>query len=171
MACQKLAQTSRNLDYMRAFAEAWPDDELVQAVLSQLPWYHQFALLDKLNSHDSRRWYAEEAITHNWSRNILVMQIESRLLERSGTALTNLETTLPELQSDLARESLKDSSRFDFLCLTEEAQEREIEHALVKHVTEFSLELGCIFRRLWMYLIATRAQVLFRPEFGLKIPA
>ena len=135
----------RNLKYMRAFAEAWPDDEFVQAVLAQLPWYHQLALLEKLNSPDSRRWYAAEAIKHNWSRNILVMQIESRLLERGGAAVTNFEATLPELQSDLARESLKDPYRFDFLGLTDEAQEREIEHALVKHVTEFLLELGAGF--------------------------
>lgn len=91
----------RNLKYMRAFAESWPDAEFVQAVLAQLPWYHQLALLDKLNSLDSRRWYAAEAIEHNWSRNILVIQIESRLLERSGAAVTNLDTTLPRSQSDL----------------------------------------------------------------------
>jgi len=70
--------SSRNLKCMRAIAEAWPGDEFVQVVLAQLPWYHQLALLDKLNSADSRRWYAAEAIKHNWSRNILVMQIESR---------------------------------------------------------------------------------------------
>ena len=34
---------------------------------------------------------------------------------------------------------------FDFLGLTNEAQEREVEHALVKHVTEFLLELGAGF--------------------------
>ena len=135
----------RNLKYMRAFAEAWPDAEFVQEVLAQLPWYHQLALLDKLDSTESRRWYAAQAIEHNWSRNILVMQIETRLLERSGAAVTNFEARLPRPQSDLARESLKDPYRFDFLGLTDEAQEREIEHALVKHVTEFLLELGSGF--------------------------
>ncbi|MHB1495317.1 MAG: PDDEXK nuclease domain-containing protein [Acidithiobacillus sp.] len=135
----------RNLKYMRAFAEAWPEAEFVQEVLAQLPWYHQLALLDKLDSPESRRWYAAQAIEHNWSRNILVMQIETRLLERSGTAVTNFEASLPRQQSDLARESLKDPYRFDFLGLTDEAQEREIEHALVKHVTEFLLELGSGF--------------------------
>ncbi len=135
----------RNLKYMRAFAEAWPDEGFVQAVLAQLPWYHQLALLDKLGSPESRRWYAAKAIEHNWSRNILVMQIETRLLERSGKAVTNFEASLPKAQSDLARESLKDPYRFDFLCLTDEAQEREIEKALVKHVTEFLLELGAGF--------------------------
>ena len=135
----------RNLKYMRSFAQAWPDDEFVQAVLAQLPWYHQLALLDKLSTPETRRWYAAQAIQHNWSRNVLVMQIETRLLERSGSAVTNFEASLPKPQSDLARESLKDPYRFDFLGLTDEAQEREVEHALVKHVTEFLLELGAGF--------------------------
>lgn len=155
----------RNLKYMRAFAEAWPDAEIVQGALGQweggnrpaaagsfvqaalhkLPWYHHIALLDKLKTREDRLWYAQKAIEHNWSRNILVMQIESRLIERSGVAVTNFALTLPKPQSDLARESLKDPYRFDFLGLGEEAQEREIEHALVKHVTDFLLELGAGF--------------------------
>ena len=135
----------RNLKYMRAFADAWPDSEFVQGVLAQLPWYHQLALLDKLPGLDARRWYAAKAIEHNWSRNVLVMQIETRLLERSGQAVTNFPATLPAPQSDLARESIKDPYRFDFLGLPDEAQEREIEHALVRHVTEFLLELGAGF--------------------------
>lgn len=135
----------RNLKYMRAFAGAWPDAEFVQEVLAQLPWYHQIALLDKLSSPENRRWYAAQAIEHNWSRNILVMQIETRLLERSGKAVSNFDSQLPKPQSDLARESLKDPYRFDFLGLTLDAQEREIENALVKHVTDFLLELGAGF--------------------------
>ena len=132
----------RNLKYMRAFAKAWPDADFVQAVLAQLPWYHQLALLDKLPGAEPRRWYAAKAIEHGWSRNVLVMQIESRLLERSGQAVTNFPATLPGPQSDLARESLKDPYRFDFLSLGEEALERDIEHALVRHVTEFLVELA-----------------------------
>jgi len=155
-----------NLLYMRAFAEAWPDAAIVQGVLGQLegseivhqaggqfvqaalhklPWYHHIALLDKLKTREEREWYLRKAIENNWSRNILVMQIESRLLERSGGAVTNFALTLPKPQSDLARESLKDPYRFDFLALGEEAQEREIEGALVKHVTDFLLELGAGF--------------------------
>lgn len=130
---------------MRAFAEAWPDAEFVQAVLAQLPWYHQLALLDKLKTEAERRWYVAKSLEHNWSRNVLVMQIETRLFERSGTAITNFDDRLPKPQSDLARESLKDPYRFDFLGLTEAAQEREIENALVRHVTEFLLELGAGF--------------------------
>ena len=119
--------------------------QMVQAPLAHLPWSHHCILLDKLSCEEDRRWYAAKAIEHNWSRNILVMQIESRLIERSGGAVTNFALTLPKPQSDLARESLKDPYRFDFLGLGEEAQEREIENALVKHVTDFLLELGAGF--------------------------
>ena len=135
----------RNLKYMRAFAEAWPEAEFVQQAVAQIPWGHNLVLLDRLNTEAERRWYAAKAIEHNWSRNVLNIHIETRLLERSGPAVTNFDVSLPKPQSDLARESLKDPYRFDFLGLSDEAQEREIEHALVKHVTEFLLELGAGF--------------------------
>lgn len=134
-----------NLMYMRAFAEAWPDAEIVQQAVGQLPWGHNLVLLSKLKNPAERQWYAAKTIEHNWSRHVLVMQIETRLLERNGAAVTNFEASLPRPQSDLARESLKDPYRFDFLGLTEEAQERDVEQALVKHVTDFLLELGAGF--------------------------
>nr|WP_314567080.1 PDDEXK nuclease domain-containing protein [uncultured Pseudomonas sp.] len=135
----------RNLKYMRAFAEAWPDSEFVQQAAAQLPWGHNVVLLDKLPGPETRRWYIAQVIEHNWSRNTLVMQIENRLLERSGKAVSNFESHLPKPQSDLARESLKDPYRFDFLSLGLDAQERDIENALIKHVTDFLLELGAGF--------------------------
>jgi predicted nuclease of restriction endonuclease-like (RecB) superfamily len=111
----------RNLKYIRAFSEAWPDSEFVQQAAAQLPWFHLCTLLDKLKTRIERDWYLAKTIEHNWSRNILVMQIETRLLERSGIAVTNFDFTLPKPQFDLARESIKDPYRFDFLRLTNEA--------------------------------------------------
>ena len=130
---------------MRSFAENWTDFEFVQEVLAQLPWYHQIALLDKLETKEDRVWYAKKTIQNNWSRNVLVMQIESKLIARQGKAITNFALRLPKPQSDLAIESLKDPYLFDFLSLGEEAGEREIENALVKQVTAFLLELGAGF--------------------------
>lgn len=134
-----------NLKYMRVFAGAWAEDEIGQQPVGQLPWGHNIVLLTKLKVREERLAYAEAALQHSWSRNILVMQIETRLLERQGHAVTNFAQALPSPQSDLARESLKDPYRFDFLGIGEEAQEREIERALVEHVTEFLLELGAGF--------------------------
>jgi predicted nuclease of restriction endonuclease-like (RecB) superfamily len=134
-----------NLMYMRAFAEAWPDAEIVQQAVGQLPWGHNLVLLSRLKDPEQRLAYARSAITHGWSRNVLNIHIETRLLERTGAAITNFDLSLPKPLSDLARESLKDPYRLDFLGLSREAGEREIENALVKHVTEFLLELGAGF--------------------------
>lgn len=135
----------RNLKYMRAFAEAWPDPEFVQQAAAQLPWFHLCTLLDKLDGRDERDWYLIKAIEHAWSRNILVMQIETQARERTGRATTNFEVRLPPPQSDLAREALKDPYRFDFLGIGDEAEEREVENALVAHISRFLLELGAGF--------------------------
>jgi predicted nuclease of restriction endonuclease-like (RecB) superfamily len=147
----------RNLKYMRAFADAWPDEAFVQQAVARLPWGHNLVLLDRLPGPETRKWYAAKALAHNWSRNVLTMQIETRLLERSGAAATNFDLTLPQPQSDLARESLKDPYKLDFLGLTDEAQERAVEGALVRHVTEFLLELaGHGERRLRLDLVRAR---------------
>jgi predicted nuclease of restriction endonuclease-like (RecB) superfamily len=100
---------------MRAFAEAWLDTEFVQQAAAQLPWFHLCTLIDKLKSPEDRDWYLHKAIEHNWSRNVLVIQIETKLHERSGQAITNFKDRLPAPFSDLARESLKDPYRLDFL--------------------------------------------------------
>ena len=134
-----------NLLYMRAFAEAWPDIVIVQQVVGQLPWGHNLVLLSKMKDQTSRLAYAHAAMKYGWSRNVLVMQIESGFIDRQGKALTNFDISLPQPQSDLAREALKDPYKLDFLGLGNEAYEREIEQALVKHITDFLLELGAGF--------------------------
>ena len=134
-----------NLMYMRAFAEAWPDAEIVQQAVGQLPWGHNLVLLTKLKAQDMRLAYARAAIEHGWSRNVLNIHIETRRLERSGQAITNFVERLPMPGSDLAQQSLKDPYLFDFLDVGNEADEREIETALVKHITQFLLELGAGF--------------------------
>ncbi len=135
----------RNLKYMRKFAESWPDEQFVQQVVAQLPWGHNVRILDHLKNAEEREWYIRKAFEHGWARDILVMQIETGLFHRQGKAVSNFADTLPQLQSDLALQTLKDPYIFDFLGLGAEAQEREVEHELVKHITSFLLELGAGF--------------------------
>lgn len=134
-----------NLMYMRAFAESWPDETNVQQLVGHLPWGHNLVLLSKLKTRDQRVAYAQRAIEQGWSRNVLNIHIETRLLEREGQALTNFENRLPVPGSDLDRQSLKDPYLFDFLGVSKEANEREIEAALVRHITQFLIELGAGF--------------------------
>ena len=135
----------RNLKYMRALAETWPQEEIVQAVLAQITWYHNIALLEKLSTNEQRVWYAQKAVDFGWSRNILVHHISSNLYEREGKAMTNFATTLPAPQSDLAQQLIKDPYHLDFVGLTQEAKERDLETALVTHIRDFLLELGAGF--------------------------
>lgn len=137
--------SSRNLKYMRAFAEAYPNEQIVQQVVAQIPWGHNVRILDAVKDQSERLWYARETIANGWSRSILEMQIESRLYERQGGAVTNFERTLPSPQSDLAQQLIKDPYNFDFLTLAKGAQERDLERALVDRIRDFLLELGTGF--------------------------
>jgi len=134
-----------NLMYMRSFAEAWPQAAIVQQAVGQLPWGHNLVLLSKLKDPQWRMTYAERAIEHGWSRAVLTMHIETRRLEREGQAVTNFAERLPAPHSDLAQQSLKDPYIFDFLSVGKQADEREIEAALIQHVSNFLLELGAGF--------------------------
>ncbi|MEM9806807.1 MAG: PDDEXK nuclease domain-containing protein [Cyanobacteria bacterium P01_D01_bin.56] len=134
-----------NLLYMRAFAEAYADLKFVQQLAGQIPWFHNCTLLDKVKDPDVRLWYIQQTIANGWSRNVLIIQIESDLYGRQGGAITNFEQTLPKPQSDLAQQLIKDPYNFDFLTLSHTALERELEEALVTHMRDFLLELGVGF--------------------------
>ncbi|MGO8814891.1 MAG: PDDEXK nuclease domain-containing protein [Terriglobia bacterium] len=134
-----------NLLYMRAFAEAWPDESIVQQVVGQIPWGHNLRILDLLKDSDDREWYARAALQHGWSRNVLVHQIETGLRHREGKAQSNFTQTLPPGQSDLAQQVPKDLYNFEFLTLAKIAHERDLERALINHLRYFLLELGIGF--------------------------
>lgn len=132
----------RNLKYMRAFAEAFPEREVVQQVVARLPWGHNVRLIEAVKSPDERLWYAREAAAQGWSRAVLVHQIGTDLYRRQGKALTNFDRTLPAPQSDLAQALLKDPYSFDFLALGPDMSERELERGLLDHLRALILELG-----------------------------
>lgn len=144
----------RNLKYMRAFAEAYPqfpivqvplaqsNNEFVQVPLAQITWYHHISLLAKVKDVEKRAFYIAETANNKWSRNVMLLQIQSKLYEREGKVLNNFEQTLPEYQSDLAKSVFKDPYNFDFLMLSRRTKEVEIENLLMQKITDFLLELG-----------------------------
>jgi predicted nuclease of restriction endonuclease-like (RecB) superfamily len=76
---------ARNLKYMRALAEAYPDAEFVQQLVAQLPWGHNVRIIDTVKNAEEREWYIRQAVQNGWSRNVLIHQIESGLFQRQGT--------------------------------------------------------------------------------------
>jgi len=129
----------RNLKYMRQFALLYPACVIVQEVLAQLTWYHIITLMDKVKEEKKRLWYAEQAVQNAWSRNVLVHQIESQLYERQKGAdkITTFKRTLPSPQSDLAQQTIKDPYVFDFLNISKNMKEIEIQNELIRHITKF----------------------------------
>ena len=158
----------RNLKYMKAFSEAYPlivqqpvaqlenvtvkvpaaqpeEFEFMQQAVAQIPWGQNIVILDRIKEYKERLFYAQKTFENNWSRNVLVHQIESDLYNRQGKAVSNFHATLPKPHSDFAREMLKDPYKFDFLNLSEKYFEKDLEDALVTHITRFLLELGAGF--------------------------
>lgn len=132
----------RNIKYMRKFAECWPDFEIVQQVVAQIPWRTNMKLMDKLSTQEERLWYAHQTIENGWSSNVLDFQIQSRLLERTGKSVNNFPVALPPADSDMADQIFKDPYLFDFLGTDMPRREVEIERKLTEHIQNFLLELG-----------------------------
>ena len=132
----------RNIKYMRKFAECWPDFEIVQRVVAQIPWRTNRMLLDKLDTQEERIWYAHKTIENGWSSTILDLQIQSKLIERTGKSVNNFPVALPPADSDMANQIFKDPYLFDFLGTDMPRREVEIERKLTEHIQNFLLELG-----------------------------
>ncbi|MFT4094462.1 MAG: PDDEXK nuclease domain-containing protein [Niabella sp.] len=124
-----------------------PGDELrsiqtIQQLMVRMPWGHIKILVSKIKDLNEALFYIQQTLDNNWSRDMLALQIKSNVYKRSGNAITNFSKTLPEPQSDLAQQTLKDPYIFDFMTLASSAKEKDIENQLIEHITRFLLELG-----------------------------
>ncbi len=132
----------RNLKYMRKFAEAYPDKEIVQRTVALIPWRSNITLLDKLQSIEQRLWYAQKTIENGFGKDMLNFQIETQLHKRQGNLPNNFKDALPPIASDYTEQIFKDPYIFDFIGATTPKNEFELERKLVDHIQKFLLELG-----------------------------
>ena len=139
----------RNLELIRQWHLFWNQSpEIAKQAVSQLiqiPWGHNLTISRKCQTEAEALYYVKNTIEYGWSRSVLTHQIESGLWQREGKVVSNFDTTLPAVQSDLAQQTLKDPYVFDFLTLTKSYSEKELEQGLVEHITQFLLELGAGF--------------------------
>lgn len=144
-----------NLKYTKYFYELYAPclanrpqavDDFDQQMLFKIPWGHIRTIIDKCEGNIAKAiFFVKETLQYNWSRAILLNFLDSGLYEAKGKAITNFKDKLPELQSDLAQELTKDPYNFDFLTLTEDYKEKELEAALVDNISRFLIELGTGF--------------------------
>jgi len=112
-----------------------------ETILS-IPWRHNSVLVEKLKKHEERMWYAQKTIEHGWSRSVLEIMIGNSLHSRQGKAITNFKAVMPSPQSDLAQQATKDPYLFDFIALSDDVMEKDIENQLTEHIQKFLMELG-----------------------------
>jgi len=108
----------------------------------QIPWFHHVQIFTKCKSVTEALFYVQKTIQNGWSRAILMNFMETDLYKRQGKAVNNFDRLLPDVQSDLAKELMKDPYNFDWLVLTDNYKEKELEDALIDNITKFLLELG-----------------------------
>ena len=151
--------------------------------------------MSKLQDEDERNWYMNQSIENGWSRNMLNQQIKYKLYKRIAAEkkIHNFPKALPPIQSELAIQTLKDPYIFDFLTLSKDYREKDLEDKLVKHITQFLLELGAGFAfvgrqyhleiaeddyyidllfyhlKLKCYVVVELKTVEFQPEFARKV--
>lgn len=202
--------SKRNLELMRQWYCFWSGNDIIAkqpatqldkllneqnntTLIFQIPWWHNIVIITKVKNVDEAIFYVQKTIQNNWSRAVLTHHIESGLYAREGKAITNFKATLPDPQSDLACQTLKDPYNFDFLMLQQKHDEKELEDALINHVTRFLLELGAGFSyigrqfrlevdgdeffidllfyhvRLHCYVVIELKTAKFKPEFAGKL--
>ena len=160
----------RNLKYMRAFAEAYPDfpfvqvplaqlqeypiwhvplarfhgddNEFVQVPLAQITWYHHISLLSKVKDNTKRALYIIATAQEGWSRDVMLLQVANNYIAAKGNTINNFDVTLPSPESDLAKYTFKDPYNFSFLGTVALQNELDIEKELATRVTDFLLEMG-----------------------------
>ncbi len=114
----------------------------LQDIFFSVPWGHHLYILSQCKTVDKAIFFLSKTVENGWSRAVLLNFLDTDLYERQGKAVSNFSRLLPDVQSDLAAQTLKDPYNFDFLTLTDNYRERELEDALTQNITRFLLELG-----------------------------
>ena len=136
--------STRNLRNMKIFYKEYSSLEILQTLSAKLTWSHNILLISKVKDLEVRKWYMDQTIKNGWSYDVLANQIKYKLYERQAVAekITNFENTLPDSQSDLAIQTIKDPYIFDFIALKGQLKEKQIEEAMIEKIKNVLIELG-----------------------------
>jgi predicted nuclease of restriction endonuclease-like (RecB) superfamily len=128
--------SERNLKYMRRLYIEYKDKPKVQPLVAQIPWSHNLILLDKTKSDYEKEYYCRMVLKYSWSKRILAHQIESKSFERFLTDKKshNFDKTLPVKMLKKVKPTIKDSYLLDFLEISEDIKEKELERKLLENI-------------------------------------
>lgn len=134
----------RNLRRMRIFYNEYKNIQNWPVPLANLPWSHNYTLIEKVKNIDKRMWYAQKCFENGWSHTVLIHQIDSNLYQRQkeNLKLSNFNNKMSIIQSEMARDMMKDPYIFELSNLKEKATEVDIEDAMLSKIKNLLLEFG-----------------------------
>ena len=139
---EQVVPTLEPIKTVRADVQIQSNEFSISNELFKIPWGHHILILKKIKDVHEAIFYIGKTVENNWSRSVLEYQIETNLYNRQGKAITNFKNSLPAVQSDLANALLKDPYNFEFITLSEQVKEKDLEQKLIQHISRFLLELG-----------------------------
>jgi predicted nuclease of restriction endonuclease-like (RecB) superfamily len=136
--------SSQNLWYMRQFYDTYKSNANLQQLVGEIPWGHNILIFSKCKNEKEREYYVENTIAFGWNRNVLTHHIKTDLYKRDKKQLkqNNFKETLPATVSDVADDMMKSEYNLEFLGISKEAKERELESSIIENIKRFLLELG-----------------------------
>lgn len=136
--------STRNLSRMRVFYKEYKDIQNLPLIMANLPWTDNYILLEKVKDKEKRMWYAEKCFENGWSQTVLIHQIDSDLYQRQkeNIKLSNFNNKMSIIQSEMARDMMKDPYIFELSNLKEKATEVDIEDAMLSKIKNLLLEFG-----------------------------
>ncbi|MEW6086760.1 MAG: PDDEXK nuclease domain-containing protein [bacterium] len=137
--------SARNIWYMRTFYIIYRENEKLQPLVAEIGWTHNLIILERCKNDFEREFYIKMAKKFGWTKNVLIHQIENKTYEKTMLNQTNFNKALPEKIQNQAKLAVKDEYTFDFLEMTEEHNEKELERALIAKINKFLVEMGGMF--------------------------
>ncbi|MEM8640384.1 MAG: PDDEXK nuclease domain-containing protein [Cyanobacteria bacterium P01_G01_bin.54] len=137
--------SARNIWNMRNFYLTYRENEKLQPLVAEIGWTHNLVIFQKCKDELEREFYIRMTRKYGWTKNVLIHHIENQTYEKTLLNQTNFDVNLTEEIRNQAKLAVKDEYTFDFLELSDNYSERQLETEILKRVEPFLREMGGMF--------------------------
>ena len=137
--------STSNLWRMRNFYNTYKDNEKLAPMVREIGWSHNVVIMEKCKDDLQKEFYIRSTKKFGWTKNLLIHHIDNQSYEKYLLNQTNFDQTVSESVKKHAHLSVKDEYSFDFLGLSEEHSEKELESGLMNNIRKFLIEMGGYF--------------------------
>ena len=134
--------SARNLWRMRNLYVEYKDNGILPPLVAEIRWSKNVAIMEKCKDPLEKEFYIRMTRKYGWTKAVLINHIENKTYEKYLLNQTNFEETLPQKYVKQAKLAVKDEYIFDFMELSEQHTERELEESLIDNIRVFLEEMG-----------------------------